>query len=131
MPTSHPSILLVEDDLSLRDSLCQFLTDHGYRTLVASTATHGWEMLRSRKPRLVLLDLNLPDGSGLDFLKKIIEHRIHTRVIVMTAFDLAHLRPSEPTEILAAWMTKPVSPVELLEAVERALDGQATQTPHA
>src|SRR5688500_19284530 len=89
-------ILLVEDDLSLRDSLCQFLNDHGYHTLAASTAKQGWEMVQSRHPRLLLLDLNLHDGSGLDLLKKISQRGGGgASVVVMTAFDLKHMRPAE------------------------------------
>src|SRR5687768_10034558 len=94
MTETLDSILLVEDDLSLRDSLCQFLNDHGYRTLAASTAKQGWEMVQSGRPRLLLLDLNLPDGSGLDLLKKI-SQRGGASVVVMTAFDLKHMRPAE------------------------------------
>jgi DNA-binding response OmpR family regulator len=120
------TILLVEDDLSLRASLCQFLNDHGYRTLTASTAAEGAQMLRMNHPRLCLLDLNLPDGSGLDLLRSIA--RSHAgprgcRVVVMTAFDLKHIRPEEARGTLVAWLTKPVNPLELLDIVEKVMAG--------
>ena len=122
MTQALDSILLVEDDLSLRDSLCQFLNDHGYRTLAASTARQGWELVESRNPRLLLLDLNLPDGSGLDLLKKMSQRGGGgASVVVMTAFDLKHLRPAEANRVLAAWMTKPVNPAELLGIVEQVM----------
>ena len=114
-------ILLVEDDLSLRASLCQFLQDHGYRTVTAGTAQQGWEALKHEVVPLCLLDLNLPDGSGLDLLRKITAHAMQTRVIVMTAFDLQHIRPAAALQGLAGWLTKPVSPVELLDMVQRTL----------
>jgi DNA-binding response OmpR family regulator len=126
MPKSSFTILLVEDDRSLRGSLSQFLNDHGYKTLVAETARQGWEVASSRRPQLCLLDLNLPDGSGLDLLKKLTEARLTTRVIVMTAFDLKHARPSE-NGLLAGWLIKPVNPVELLGMVEKVV-GQASGT---
>ena len=107
---------------TVRAELGQFLTDHGYRTLEASTAGQGWELVRSRQPRLCLLDLNLPDGSGLDLLKKIIANGLNVRVIVMTAFDLKHLRPAHAEKVLAGWMTKPVDPEELLTLVEKTMD---------
>jgi DNA-binding response OmpR family regulator len=116
---AHP-ILLVEDDLSLRDSLCQFLEDHGYRTIVASTAKQGLEAIRTRRPALCLLDLNLPDGSGLDLLRVVAKAGAQTKVIVMTAFDLHHLRPTDAGHVLAGWMTKPVNPQDLLGLVESA-----------
>ena len=120
MPASSP-ILLVEDDLSLRESLCAFLEDHGYRTLTATTSLEGWEALRRGSVRLCLLDLNLPDGSGVELLKRVAKAGLETRVVVMTAFDLAHLRPAGVGTTLAAWMTKPVNPNELLKVVQDAM----------
>jgi DNA-binding response OmpR family regulator len=119
-PTAH-AILLVEDDLSLRGSLCQFLNDHGYHTLTAGTARHGWEMISQQRPALCLLDLNLPDGSGLDLLRRIAQGGLPTRVIVMTAFDLKHLRPAGIEGTLVAWMTKPINPIDLLAVVEEVM----------
>jgi DNA-binding response OmpR family regulator len=118
-------ILLVEDDLSLRECLCQFLKDHGYQTLTADTAAQGWELIWSRRPPLCLLDLNLPDGSGLDLLKRISEHRLNCRAVVMTAFDLRHVRPVDNSGILVGWMTKPVNPLELLEIVAKVMNQTA------
>lgn len=118
MEQHAPPILLIEDDTSLRESLGGFLADHGYRTLAASTAGHGWETLRAQRPWLCLLDLNLPDGSGLDVLRKIAQEGLNTRVIVMTAFDLRAVRPAAAEHLLAGWLTKPVNPTELLKLVE-------------
>jgi two-component system OmpR family response regulator len=121
--TNNP-ILLIEDDLSLRGSLCQFLEDQGYRTMTAGTVRHGWDLIRSKRPMLCLLDLNLPDGSGLDVLKRIVQHRLEIRVVVMTAFDLQHLRPADAGEMLVGWLTKPVNPQELLGLVEKVMRPQ-------
>jgi len=122
-------ILLIEDDLSLRDSLCAFLEAHGYATLTASTARQGWELIRSRHPAVCLVDLNLPDASGLDLIKKIVQHHTKTKVVVMTAFDLANMRPAGADEVLAGWMTKPVHPDELLTTVEKILGEVESATP--
>jgi len=120
------TILLVEDDSSLRSSLSQFLADHGYRTLQADSARQGWELAQSRHPQLCLLDLNLPDGSGLYLLKKLTDAQLKTRVIVMTAFDLHHARPQNG--LLAGWLIKPVNPVELLKLVESVMGPQFSRS---
>ena len=120
-------ILLVEDDLSLRGSLCQFLSEHGYRTHTAETARQAWDLLCDRVPQLCLLDLNLPDGSGLDLLNHIIQHKIETKVVVMTAFDLQHVRPAGAGRVLAGWLTKPVHPGELLAVVDRVMEEQPSR----
>jgi two-component system nitrogen regulation response regulator GlnG len=122
MTQDGSTILLVEDDRSLRGSLSQFLEDHGYRTLLAETARQGWELAWEQKPDLCLLDLNLPDGSGLDLLKKVADARLGMKVVVMTAFDLHHARPANGNGTLVGWLLKPVNPVELLGIVENALE---------
>lgn len=122
------TILIIEDDLPLSASLGEFLEDHGYRTLTAATAKEGWNLLRGGQPRLCLLDLNLPDGSGLDLLRKLAQVHLDVQVVVMTAFDLLHLRPRDANRLLAAWLTKPVNPVELLDIVERTMGEQPMAT---
>lgn len=121
MPHRTHQILLVEDDLPLSESLSEFLGDHGYRTLIVSTVRQAWDSIRQSPPCLCLLDMNLPDGSGLEILRKIAEHRVPTRVVVMTAFDLHHMRPAGINGVLAGWMTKPVNPDQLLDMVEAAI----------
>jgi DNA-binding response OmpR family regulator len=115
------NILLVEDDASLRRSLYEFLKESGHRPTAVGTMREASAALRAVKPTLCLLDLNLPDGSGLDLLREIVSAELPIRVIVMTAFPLQHLQPAYPSSTLAGWLTKPVPPGVLLEAVERAL----------
>lgn len=110
-------ILLIEDDPSLSGSLCQFLGDHGYEVACACTARNGWDLLSELPPGLCLLDLNLPDGSGLALFQRLAARQSRWRIVVMTAFDLAHLRPADPDGMLVAWLTKPVNPAELLRIV--------------
>ena len=125
MTETMEAILLVEDDVSLRECLRQFLSDHGYRTITAETARRGWELVREQRPVLCLLDLNLPDGSGLELLRKIVAEKSRMRVVVMTAFDVKHLRPAGTEGVLAGWMTKPVNPMDLLAVVEDVMGGEA------
>jgi DNA-binding response OmpR family regulator len=127
MALGTSTILLVEDDRSLRGSLSQFLEDHGYRTILAETARQAWELASSRRPQLCLLDLNLPDGSGLDLLKKVADAKLAMKVVVMTAFDLKHARPNGSNGVLVGWLMKPVNPQELLEIVEKAIGAGSAQ----
>ena len=129
MPHRTHQILLVEDDLPLAQSLSQFLEDHGYRTATVSTVRQAWDTIRQEPPRLCLLDLNLPDGSGMDVLKKICDHGLPTRVVVMTAFDLQRVRPCGVNGALAGWMIKPVNPDQLLSLVEQALKETGAAEP--
>jgi len=84
-------------------------------------------MLRSLKPGVCLLDLNLPDGSGLDLLRLIVDEKLPVRVIVMSALPLPRLRQQFPERVLAAMMTKPVSPLQLLDCVGKIANGHDSQ----
>ena len=122
MPSKLNSILLVDDDVSLRRSVGEFLKDNGYPIYTAGTMLEARETIRAVGPRVCLLDLNLPDGSGLDLLRFIVREQSPVRVIVMTAFPLQHLQPQYPPGTLIAWLTKPVCPAALLEAIRKAED---------
>jgi two-component system, OmpR family, response regulator len=118
MSTRTGSILLVEDDQSLQDGLRSFFEDNGFETHAAGTRAEGQRLLRELRPAVCVLDLNLPDGSGLDLLRLIVQERLPVRAIVMSALPQARLRQQYPASVLAAMMTKPVSPQELLEVVD-------------
>jgi DNA-binding response OmpR family regulator len=114
------SILLVEDDPSVRSSLCDFLLDSGYATRSAATLREARQLIAQQEPTFCLLDLNLPDGNGVDLLRELVARRSRTRVIVMTAFPLQHLRPANAGRTLLAWLTKPVGPEQLLQTLQQA-----------
>jgi DNA-binding response OmpR family regulator len=120
---------LVEDDVSLRGSLRGFLEDHGFRAQTAGTTAEGKAMLRALRPAVCLLDLNLPDGSGVDLLRVIEREGLGVRAIVMSAFPPQRLREQFPASVLAALMTKPVSPQHLLDWVDRIVrEGRAVSS---
>jgi two-component system, OmpR family, KDP operon response regulator KdpE len=66
-----PAILIIDGDLPTRRVLRSALGTEGYRTWEASTARDGLVAFAARAPQAVLLDLNLPDGDGLDVLASI------------------------------------------------------------
>jgi two-component system OmpR family response regulator len=119
MSISTSGILLVEDDRSLRASLRDFLEEHGFETHAAASRAEGQELLRRLRPAVCLLDMNLPDGSGLDLLRLVAAEGLGVRVIVMSAMPLGRLQEQFGPGVLAATLTKPVSPQQLLEAVTR------------
>ena len=80
-----PLILLVEDEALLRWALAKRLKNAGHVVQEAPTIAAAEEYLRRQRPEIVLLDIHLPDGSGLDFLAANREVIIESSVIVMTA----------------------------------------------
>ena len=77
-------ILLVEDEPSLRWTLQEALRGWGYEPVLASTATAAREKFAQTPLLAVLLDINLPDGSGLELLRTFKQYAPQTVVIMMT-----------------------------------------------
>jgi len=70
--TDDPTtLLLVEDDLGLRTFLADNLTADGFDVLLADTVRDAVRLLEYKQPDLALVDLGLPDGSGLDLIRRV------------------------------------------------------------
>jgi two-component system KDP operon response regulator KdpE len=84
MPTAP--VLIVEDDATLAHALARNLTARGYSVLSAGTVAEALGALQERTPSLVLLDIDLPDGSGWEVLRALRAGGHHdVGVIVMSA----------------------------------------------
>ncbi len=70
MTESPASVLIVEDDEPVRSFLADNLTADGYEVLLAGCVRDAVRQLEYKKPDVVLLDVNLPDGSGLEVLRR-------------------------------------------------------------
>src|SRR5687767_5976869 len=73
MTDDASTILVVEDDDPTRAYLADNLTADGYALLTADCARDGWRLLETKFPDLVLVDVGLPDGSGLELVRKLRE----------------------------------------------------------
>jgi DNA-binding response OmpR family regulator len=82
--TGRPDILLVEDESAITEPLAEALEREGFSARVAGTVADALEMAGSREPDLVLLDIGLPDGSGLDVCREL-RKRGDVPVIMLTA----------------------------------------------
>jgi len=69
--TDTTTLLLVEDDLGLRTFLADNLTADGFSVLVADTVRDAVRLLEYKQPDLALVDLGLPDGSGLELIQRV------------------------------------------------------------
>jgi two-component system, NtrC family, response regulator AtoC len=78
-------ILLVDDEKPIRNMLTAFLEDLKYEVESAGTVAEGLEKVQSFKPNTILLDVHLPDGTGLDFLRRFQEDKGEASVVLITA----------------------------------------------
>jgi two-component system response regulator AtoC len=120
-------ILLVEDEKLLRWALQKQLERAGHLVHPAADLATAAEHLSSHVPDLVLLDLNLPDGHGLDFYESSAERLAESVVIVMTA--VGQIGDAVRAMKLGAldFLSKPVDQAELMALIERSLGVRSEQ----
>ncbi len=112
-PEGRSVVMIVEDEESYQDALSIGLTVEGFVVVAASTINQARLMMSSSKPDLILLDVMLPDGSGIDYCREIYDTS-HTPVIMVSA------RTSEVDVVLgleigaADYVTKPYRLRELV-----------------
>ncbi|MEW9053966.1 MAG: response regulator transcription factor [Neobacillus sp.] len=80
-------ILIIEDDLSLAKGIALALKDSEFTFVQAQDLRSAWQETENTPFNLIILDINLPDGNGLDFLKELRRHSA-VPVIILTANDL-------------------------------------------
>ncbi|HEX6537028.1 MAG TPA: sigma-54 dependent transcriptional regulator [Gemmatimonadaceae bacterium] len=81
-----PRFLIIDDERNFREFLGEALERQGYEVTHAATARVGLAVARHTRPHVVLLDQNLPDGSGLDLIRALRELPTNPAVIMITAF---------------------------------------------
>jgi two-component system OmpR family response regulator len=113
-------ILLVEDDAALADGLSLSLTDSGFAVTLATTARFADSALLTRTYDLLILDLGLPDGDGLDILRRLRQRKAALPVLILTARDGLDDRITGLQLGADDYLTKPFALREL-EARVRAL----------
>ncbi len=113
-------ILLIDDDPDLLNAVSMILESKSYEVAAAFGGIEGLEKAKTEKPDLILLDILMPDMSGLDVLRKMKEEKIkHSRVIVLTV--LADDFTKKEIKRLGAIDFLLKSDLELAEIVERVM----------
>jgi DNA-binding response OmpR family regulator len=79
------TILIIEDDPAIGQSLLAGLEQHGFTPQLCSTGTSGMDYARKHSPHLILLDIRLPDGSGFDFCRQMRQNGLRMPIIMLTA----------------------------------------------
>jgi two-component system, OmpR family, KDP operon response regulator KdpE len=120
MANLAPLVLVVEDELPMRRFLRTTLRAHEYQVVEAGTAREAMAQVGGRNPDLVLLDLGLPDGDGLDVARQIRGAAL-TPIIVLSARGQEHDKVTALDLGADDYLTKPFGVEELLARVRVAL----------
>ena len=128
-PAQGPA-LVIDDDDAVRKTCVEFLEARGHKTLSAATVGEGLRLFAQFRPAAVLLDLKLPDGTGIDVLRELQRQAPGTPVVVISG----HGSVGEAVEAMKVGATdfleKPVSRDRLFRILDRILkpawpDGEA------
>jgi DNA-binding NtrC family response regulator len=118
--------LVVDDEPSVVDALKTILSDNGYYAVAAVTATSALEQAKHQRFDIAIIDLKLPDMSGLVALQAILGRCPDVVAILITAHETAQVRLDAISAGFAAVLPKPFSPSALLDLVLGALSQRRT-----
>jgi DNA-binding NtrC family response regulator len=119
--STGPRLLIVDDESSIRDMLAIYFHKRGFEVITASSFAEGTAGAARSNPDLILSDIKMPDGNGLDLLRKVKADSPKTPVIMITA----HTSTQDAIEAMKAgavdYIAKPFNVEELGMIVDRAL----------
>jgi nitrogen regulation protein NR(I) len=123
-------LLVVDDEPNIAFTVCETLASDELRVISAATAREGIEAVSTRRPDVVLLDVRLPDMSGLDAFQRMHEFNPRVPVIVMTAFATTDVAIEAMRRGAFDYFVKPVDLASLRQSVARAIDvSRLSNTP--
>jgi DNA-binding NtrC family response regulator len=118
------SILVVDDELEIREGLEALLTSENFEVTLAETGEGGLQKLGDRPFDLMLLDVSLPDRNGLDLLREIHRRDPFLSIILITAFGSIDMARAAFKNGAHDYITKPWSNDELIAQVSLAIEGR-------
>ncbi|MDO9406219.1 MAG: response regulator [Polaromonas sp.] len=124
------NILVVDDELGIRDLLSEILNDEGHQVELAENAAQARTARNRMRPDLVLLDIWMPDTDGVTLLKEWSSSGLLTMPVIMMSGHATIDTAVEATRIGAmAFLEKPITMQKLLKAVEQGLTKTAGRKP--
>jgi two-component system sensor histidine kinase/response regulator len=115
-------ILVIDDELGLREGCRRALRRHGYEVEVAATGREGLNKVQETNPGLVLLDVMMPDISGIELLQTIHQHNPDIVCIIITGYATVELAVAAMKLGAYDFIAKPFSDDNLVLAVEKGLE---------
>lgn len=118
-------ILIIDDESIITRALSRALKSEAYDIQIAENGRKGLELIRKIVPDLILLDMMMPEMTGLDVLEKMREERINIPVIFMTAYGDFSTEKRAKELGVSAYLTKPFENIDDLLGV---IKSYATKT---
>lgn len=116
------SVLVVDDDKSMRDFFCIFLKQEGYKIQCADSGKNALELLERKEFDLVITDIKMPGVNGVDVLKKVNLLNLNSPVIMVTAYASNETAQEAINQGVYDYITKPFNIDEMRIIIRRALE---------
>ena len=120
--TAVEQIIVCDDEDDIREFFCFFLKQNGYEPLLAKDIKDILHYIDTRNPRLLLLDIRLPEQDGFEIAETLRRHGNKIPIIFITAHDNMFCRVYSPTVGAVGYFTKPVDTDALLHRIEKVLN---------
>ncbi len=116
--TSQPSILVVDDELLIRDLLYDFFSSQGWSIAVAENGVKALEVMKNRPVDVVLTDIKMPEMDGLELTTELKKSHPETPVVLMTGFPSVDTAVSALRSRVVDYVIKPFNINQLFKLVE-------------
>ena len=113
--------LVVDDEAPVREVLTRFLAGLGHEPVEAADGAEAVAVMKRRKVTLILLDVRLPDTSGLDLVRILLDHEPHAAILMLTAVNDAHTAALCMQRGAMDYLVKPVDLADLERSIARAI----------
>lgn len=125
--SDRPSLLLVDDDDALCETLSRALAGRGFHVKVAHSAEEGTALAAEDSPEFAVVDLKLPDGPGLKLISALLRQDPNTRIVVLTGYGSIATAIDAIKLGATYYLSKPVDTDDILDAFQR--DAGDADTP--
>jgi DNA-binding response OmpR family regulator len=128
LPSVRPTVLVVDDDLTLLSTVARRLSREGYAVKTAGSGIAALKGLEQWWPSLVIVDLMMPGMDGFELSRRI-KRIADLPIIVLSAVDASEAKVSALEQYAEDYITKPFDPDELVARVQRVLRRITVTTP--
>ncbi len=130
MSNVMPIVFVVDDDVSVRESLELMIRSAGWKPEIFASATEFLSHPRAHAPSCLVLDVNLPDLNGLDLQMRVAGDRIDMPIIFITGYGDVPMTVRAMKAGAVEFLTKPFSDDALLGAIRHAIERSRTVLDH-
>ena len=121
---SNKTLIIAEDDESIRLVTSRYFQDLGYEIFIATNLKELWKLIESNKGDVLITDVMLPDGELFDILPQIVEYRENLPVIVVSAKNNLQTAISATKQGAYEYLPKPFDLDELQKLIKKALESK-------